>query len=149
MIDKDDTCGCAAHGCPLLGTMTASTGGASEWWCFIHHGADVGRYQALTAEINRRPWLAAAVRDIRSAMRCTKAEWATKFAFVQHELALNQRSDLQWNGSERVPVWGVRLETEIQTGCREIIQAAPPRQARVTEDTGSFNRVGFDVPEPA
>lgn len=147
------SCYCAAHGCPLLGTMANSTNGASEWWCFIHFGKDVGRLQQITVEINRRAWLAKAITDLRMAYGTD--QWADTYKLAKHELAMQQRNDLQirpeadaktWEGrSESVGRWIQRLESELQSMCSATF-TRPPKQARMAIDE-PLQRVQIPMPE--
>lgn len=137
---------CAAYGCPLIGTSTGSTSGSSEWWCFAHHGADVGRYQAITSELNRLSWLAAAARDVRFHKPGTDDSKAA-FALIEHELEQHKRPDLKWNRFEKRDRWLERLEAEIRTQLADVIQPAPKQAPLGVEQPGSpFSRVAFDMP---
>jgi len=138
---------CAAYGCPMLGTMSTSTNGSSEWWCFAHFGKDAGMLQRLTVEINRREWLAKAITDIRTGY--WSPDWPTVFKAVQHDFAMEQRNDLRYGGSDKdttVWRWVARLEAELQAMCNATF-TKPPRQERMP-DLG-LQRVQLDVPIPA
>jgi len=115
---------CAAYGCKLLGTMSASTAGG-EWWCFAHFGKDIGRAQGITAEIRRLDWLSNAINDVRN--RDNHADYAAAFERISHDLVLAQRSDLRWTEGEDEAQWLARLETELA----QLLAASfkpPPRQ---------------------
>lgn len=45
--------GCAAHGCPLPGSITATThpGENTEWFCRFHFGENIDKWQRITAAI--------------------------------------------------------------------------------------------------
>jgi hypothetical protein len=45
---------CAANGCCLLGTMSASTQGPKDWWCRLHFGAPRREHDDITARIHNR-----------------------------------------------------------------------------------------------
>lgn len=140
---------CAAYGCPLLGTSSASTQGTSEWWCFAHFGANVGSYQAITSTLRTAEWLSSAVFDVRT-MQPGSNESRAAMSRIRHDFELNGRRDLLIGDHERRGQWLVRLETEL----RALIAAAvtpPPRQAPIipTVDSGTFGRVEFDLPEMA
>lgn len=142
---------CAAYGCPLLGTSSASTQGTSEWWCFAHFGANVGSFQTITNVIREAEWLSQAIVDVRT-MRPGTHESRAAMARIKHDLELQGRHDLLFQAHghdhERRPQWLVRLETEL----RAVISAAvqpPPRQSAIvpTVDSSTFGRVEFDIPE--
>lgn len=50
---------CCAHGCPLPGTMSASTMGGSAWLCRHHYGAASKDWSSITTAITRERALAA------------------------------------------------------------------------------------------
>lgn len=144
MSDHKPGCYCAAHGCPMLGTMATSTTGATEWWCFLHFGKDAVKLQATTVEINRREWLAKAITDIR--MSYGTDAWPNTFKAAKHEIAMHQRNDLQISKDEPVWKWVRRLENELQAMCSATF-TQPPKQVRI--ETEGFQRLQFAVPEPA
>lgn len=111
-VAKRDHCMCAAYGCPLLGTMSGSTGGGT-WWCFAHFGKDVGRFQRITAELHRLKWLLKAISDIRT--REQHVDYNAAFQRIEHDFALAQRKDLVWTTPETIEQWLVRLERELLT----------------------------------
>lgn len=138
---------CAAYGCPLHGTSSTHTTGTAEWWCFAHFRADVGSYQRITAELRRLDWLANAITDVRD--RDVNPNYGAAFQRIEHDLALAQRKDLLWTSPETDAQWMVRLERELEQLLRGDARPAPVQKPLITQDTGSFTRVGFDVPEPA
>lgn len=109
-VAKRDPCMCSAYGCPLLGTMSGSTGGGS-WWCFAHFGKDVGRFQRITSELHRVKWLLKAISDIRT--RDQHADYAAAFQRIEHDFTLAQRKDLLWTAPETVEEWLARLDREL------------------------------------
>lgn len=140
---------CAAYGCPMIGTSSASTQGTSEWWCFAHFGKDVGAYQRITVELNALAWLSDAVRDVR-IIRAGTPESKAAMALLKHNFELNGRKDLLVRDDENRGQWLLRLETELGRMISDAVRPAPRQKPIVqAEDTGSFSRVGFDMPEPA
>lgn len=135
---------CAAYGCPLLGSMSASIQGASEWWCFTHFGKDVGAYQRITAELRRLDWLANAITDVRN--RDVNPNYPAAFQRIEHDLVLAQRSDLLWTSPETDMQWMVRLERELEQLLRGDARPAPAQQPLIAQDTGSFTRVTIEMP---
>lgn len=136
---------CAAYGCPLIGTSTASTSGSSEWWCFAHFGADVGRFQSITTEINRLSWLACAARDVRMHKPGTEASRAA-FALIEHELAMHQRKDLLWNRMETRMQWLLRLEASLLAMVQANLPAVAEQLPLPNKNVGNFGKVEFDMP---
>ncbi|MES2346272.1 MAG: hypothetical protein V4641_01755 [Pseudomonadota bacterium] len=111
---------CTAYGCPLLGTLSASTAGG-DWWCFAHHGKDVGRFQRITADLHRLKWLIQAISDVRT--REQHVDYPAAFQRIEHDFILAQRKDLLWTTPESVEEWLIRLERELTT-----MLAEPPPQ---------------------
>ncbi len=127
------TSDCAAHGCPMLGSMSAGCGGG-EFWCFAHFGRDPGQIQGVTAELHRLHWLAAACRDLRVIAHPTqKAARASVAQRIHQDLALAQRGDLRRKDHETGGAWMVRLETELQRLC--LAAVAPQEQAPIDMET--------------
>lgn len=123
-------CQCAAYGCLMPGTMTLRPG-SSDWWCWLHYGRDVNRYQAITAEIHRLKWLALAIRDIR--IQGASAEWPEVFKRIRNDLAMAQRQDLQWlgKGKETLPEWQTRLEKEMTAMMQPVLRGSMRQQSTV------------------
>lgn len=119
---KTDPARCTAYGCPLLGTLSASTAGGN-WWCFAHHGKDVGQFQRITSDLHRVKWLLKAISDVRT--RDQHADYPAAFQRIEHDFALAQRKDLLWTEGETVEQWLVRLEKELVT---MLAEPPPPVQ---------------------
>lgn len=113
---------CTAYGCPMLGTLSASTAGG-DWFCFAHHGKDVGRFQRITAELHRVKWLIVAISDVRQ--REQHQAYAAAFERIQHDFTLAQRKDLLWTEGENEEQWLARLERELVT---MLAEPPPPKQ---------------------
>lgn len=111
---------CTAYGCPLLGSLSASTAGG-DWFCFAHHGKDVGSFQRITAGLHRVKWLIAAISDVRT--RDQHQDYAAAFQRIEHDFALAQRKDLLWTTPENEEQWLIRLERELVS-----MLAEPPPQ---------------------
>lgn len=47
------TLSCAAHGCPLIGSMTFSTTGSDMWFCRYHYSVDSRDWAGITTRIKR------------------------------------------------------------------------------------------------
>lgn len=138
---------CAAYGCPLIGCSTSSTTGSSEWFCFAHFGAEIGRYQAITRELNELNWLSAAARDVRMH-KPGSADSKAAFALIEHEFTQHERKDLLWDRVETRTHWLGRIEAEIRTRLHNVIQPAQQQHALVekSQSMGNFAKVGFDMP---
>lgn len=112
---------CTAYGCPLPGTMSTSTQGTNEWWCFAHHRKDTGRLQRITAELNRVKWLIQAISDVR--LRDQHQDYNAAFERICHDFTMANRKDLLWTEPETVEQWLIRLERELTS-----MLAEPPAQ---------------------
>lgn len=135
-------CYCAAHGCPLLGVMSASTTGGSDWWCFLHFGKDAARLQAITVEINGREWLAKAITDLRRTVFGTQA-WEETCKAVKHELAMQNRNDLKPHRGQTRWGWILRLESELQAMVGGTFTKQPKQTQLPVE---AMQKVEFEVP---
>ena len=113
---------CTAYGCPLLGTLSTSTGGTSAWWCFAHFGKDPGQLQRITGELHRVKRLLNAISDIRT--REQHQDYPAAFQRIEHDFTLAQRKDLLWTTPETVEQWLVRLERELAA----MLAEPPPQQ---------------------
>jgi hypothetical protein len=125
---------CSAYGCPLMGTMTASTSGADDWACSLHANKGAGQMQAVTVAINRHRWLATAITDVRSFVpgRAGKAELLER---IRHDFTANKRMDLYWaGGTETVRQWVNRLEPELDRIVLAELEL-PPKQETLPTDT--------------
>lgn len=106
---------CSAHHCPCLGTMSRSTTGSDEWFCFIHFSTEPKRWGDISAELNRLGWLVAITRALRLANGNEKA-WCALSA-CQKEIKLNQSSHLERGAHEGLTAWLIRLEGALQQTC--------------------------------
>lgn len=104
------TINCRAYGCPNLGTMTRSTSGTTEWFCFAHFAAELDQWQAISAEMNRLKWLVDVTRKIRENALSNPLGWPAVEAALHKEIALAQRRDLRRGDHEHVNHWLARLE---------------------------------------
>lgn len=100
---------CAAYGCPMIGTMSASTSGG-DFMCCLHFGKEPNELQAITVEINRNLWLAEAIRDIRCSAR--NPGWRETYQKIINDLTVAGRDDLMPKHDGLI-AWMVRLETEL------------------------------------
>lgn len=139
---------CAAYGCPLFGVASTSTSGATgDWWCCCHFGQEVGRIQRITAELSRQPLLVRAVNAIRGAFGKPKPEWQQIARMVVQELTVDQRADLCPLAGESGRAWMVRIENELLAICRPVMQAAVQTSLVPHEDSSSWGKVAFTIPE--
>lgn len=139
---------CSAYGCPLIGSMSTSTGGSDEWWCFAHFRLDYGDVQTATREVNRLSWLAAACRDCRdiAGLKPKSPEWHAAYALAENELTLNGRRDLLPTEGESRRQWLGRLEAALLEIVRESVKPPPLLPVGVGQNTTTFGKVGFDMP---
>lgn len=147
---------CAAYGCPLIGSMSSSTSGSTEWWCFAHFGVQGAQLQAITSELHSLEWLAQAVHDVRfhdkpGTEASRRAFQAIERALIGHghpEL-LWQRPDGSQPGEKRYR-WLERLEAALKTMLDQAGVLNPSSyQATLPIGGGApstFQQVGFDMP---
>lgn len=60
-----DPTACAAHGCPLRGTI--DLGGSGRYLCHGHAHAGLERWPAITQAIRQHEWMLRIVRDVKAA----------------------------------------------------------------------------------
>lgn len=129
MNTQVDTCACCANGCEMLGTSSRSTTGG-DWVCFIHAGTEPGRWQRVTAKLNRLSWLVYIVRDIRA--RAGSKPWSTILVEARKQVVACQRSDLYIKENESPQDWMIRLEGVLAHSCRAMFEAddliKPPQE---------------------
>lgn len=112
------TCDCAAHGCPMYGTSSRSTTGGTDWYCFIHFGAEAKDWPHINAELNRLGWLVKIVRELRQ-LAYVKG-FPSKFtADARQAITLSQRGDLQMRIDEATVDWMIRLEGILAQSCKD------------------------------
>ena len=146
---------CAAYGCSLIGSMTTSTSGSTEWWCFAHFGANPGRFQAITNEIHRLRWLSMAVHDVRFHDKPGTEASRAAFQLIERELTAHQRPDLLWRRpdadhpmGEKRYLWLERLENALRAELAEVLdpKSFEPSLPLGGGSKSTFNQVGFDMP---
>lgn len=141
-----DTTSCAAHGCPMPGSVTSSTSGTQQWFCHFHYNRDAIAWSKVTTELNRLGWLVSACKAIR-AKQCSD-DWPATYRMIQNEMRQNQRSDLLYGDADKgIRAWLHRLEGELVKACnsqqqREIVTAP-------AQKTDSWTRVQHQAPEYA
>lgn len=141
MSDRDHT-KCAAHGCPMLGVMTNNTAGSSDWWCAMHFGKNATQLQAITAELHRMDWLANIILDVRK--HYDTENWKTVYRAAQHDLAMHQRNDLKFDGTESVRHWLERLERALIEACRTKTGNLPfEKPAATAQEIAGLQKVEF------
>jgi hypothetical protein len=133
---------CAAHGCPMPGSVTSSTSGTQQWFCHFHLNCDVVSWNRISNELNRLGWLVAACSAIR-AKQCSD-DWPATYRKIQHEIRQHSRSDLLYNDKIDVGVraWLHRLDSEIAKACN-----SKPQLALVKAAADTWQRVQHEVPE--
>jgi hypothetical protein len=142
-VAERDPCNCAAYGCPMLGAMTNSTLGTSEWFCFLHFDKEATQWQAITAELHRLGWLVDLLRSLRTGIDFEKARSNALACMKQ-----NGSTDLQRLAGESRNAWMRRLEAVLDNSCREAAKEVPVKQARMAQ-ADTWSKVGFDLPETA
>jgi hypothetical protein len=145
-IPDRPSCDCSAYGCKLLGTMTASTTGSSEWFCWLHFGKPAAQWQRITAEINRLGWLADIIRGVR--MHYAGEAWADTYRAAKQSITVNQSGHLLKTESESVKAWMLRLEGALSAACSEPVkEVAFAHTLAPAADT--WSKVGFESPVAA
>jgi hypothetical protein len=129
---------CAAHGCPLFGTL-----GGAPWYCFCHHGRPNGANDAITMHL--RGELSPIVEATLSIRRCFGSfrDHPDVYRSIQKALINADRRDLLLGeadcsphrpGKPIVKQWLARLERELikategygrQQGLSGIVPTAP------------------------
>ncbi|MGG1947086.1 hypothetical protein AB1286_20095 [Trinickia sp. NRRL B-1857] len=110
MIDAGEWGYCAAHGCPLFGSL-----GGSPWYCFCHHGRPNGANDAITQCLrNSEATVVALTKAIRADSISGAKSEATAIALrelkahpMAGELSFNRSKD----GNARA--WLLRLERHL------------------------------------
>lgn len=98
---------CAAHGCPLLGTLCSD-----RWYCFCHINRPASVNDAITIALNRNRAIVDTTLDIRR-MRYS-ADWPTVRASISRRLKAANREDLLPRGTDmNIVAWLMRLEREL------------------------------------
>lgn len=83
--DVDPTA-CAAHGCPLRGTI--DLGGSGRYLCHGHAMVTMDRWPAVTDGIRQHDWMLRIIRDIRAAgSRDTQWRKAAMLAWTEADMA--------------------------------------------------------------
>jgi hypothetical protein len=113
---------CAAYGCPMQGSFSASTRGSTRWVCWLHHDQDVGRWQRITVDLKRLAWLVTAVTSLRRDYG--SAQWDASYAAAYEATRKHQRGDLWHIEGERPLAWFDRLDAALLAGCRAIDEPA-------------------------
>jgi len=143
-IADQDPRQCSAYGCPMPGSMSSSTNGASEWQCWMHFGQPMGRWQQITADLNRMQWLVTTLvklrRDYGSRL------WPDTYREAVQAIKAAQRSDLLIAKDERPSQWFMRLDAALREACAP--EPAPNRQKPVVceQPADTFSKVGFELP---
>lgn len=147
---------CAAYGCPLIGSMSSSTSGSTDWWCFAHFGVQGAQLQAITTELRSLEWLAQAAHDVRFHDKPGTEASRRAFQAIEHQLTLHQREDLLWirpsptHQGEKRYRWLERLENALKV-MLDTAGVLDPSSYQATLPIGggapsTFQQVGFDMP---
>lgn len=93
---------CHCVGCPMPGSLTASTNGSSEWFCRLHFGAPPALWNDISARANNRaPLLQVAEDLLREAPGSQIPAWAVK------TLTASKREALQLPPSQKPTAWAL------------------------------------------
>lgn len=124
---------CRIPGCPLAGTVSGSTGGSSDWYCFIHYGRNAGQLRAIGERLDPFKWLAGVTIEIRAGMG--SKEWPEVYRRLKQEILRRQRPDLLNAKGESAYRWVVRLENHLHDQCTQDIRREPPKEKPGKKDT--------------
>lgn len=144
-VASQDPSKCAAYGCPMVGTMSGSTVGTSEWYCWLHFGKEAVQWQAITVELNHLRWLVEAVNGMRRHYR--GPGWSDAYLSALQAIRANQRTEWEKLQSESVTQWLQRLDNELGKAAAQATKP-PVKQARM-EQADTWSKVNFEVPEAA
>ncbi len=149
-VAQQDPRQCCAYGCPMPGSMSASTTGTSEWQCWLHFGASPGKWQRISADLNRVSWLVTSITTMRRDYGGKREKWAETYRDAVQAIRANQRTDLLRAKDETLPLWFARLDSALRACCGiEDEPAGAPRQQTLMatlQDSGTFAKVAFPVP---
>lgn len=135
---------CAAYGCPMLGTMSMSTTGSNDWYCWLHFGREATQWQRITTELRRFDWLIEAMQEMRRNYGFDG--WDEAYLGAMKAIRLHQRLDLEYLKPEPVGQWFARLDKVLQEACAGIARdfLSMPQQQSET-----WSKVGFEAPAAA
>lgn len=114
---NDHSIHCAANGCPMHGSMSTSTTGGGQWYCFLHFGCKPDRVHSITDELQRLSWLVKLTQNVRA--KGGSKEWDALETAANREIRLNQSSHLIRGDHESLPKWLARLEDTLRAACAE------------------------------
>jgi hypothetical protein len=115
---------CAANGCPAHGTMSTSTTGNGQFYCFLHFGCKPGTGHAITDELQRLGWLVKLTQTLRA--KADTKEWDAIEVAAGKEIRLNQSSHLLRGQQESLNKWLYRLEDTLRAACAVAIEPQHP-----------------------
>lgn len=142
-VAQQDPRQCCAYGCPMPGSMSASTTGSTEWQCWLHFGRGPGSWQRITAELNRMGWLVHALVTLRRDYG--SRQWPETFTAATKAIKAAQRGDLTWSRGETVREWFMRLDGALREACAP--EPAPQQSLIVKQESAeTFSKVDFEMP---
>lgn len=108
-----DPTACAAHGCPLRGTI--DLGGSGRYLCHGHAMVTMDRWPAVTDGIRQHDWMLRIIRDIRAA-GSQHTQWR-KVAMLAWAVEPEMVPDAQ--ETQALYVARLVLDLEYRVGARE------------------------------
>lgn len=107
--------GCAAHGCPLHGSISSSVSGGSMFMCAMHFRAHASNWHEVTARIRRNMTLVNLIREIRMTQNGRPFDYKTWMATLSHSAPqyIPNDDDRRRNGKFSMRKWQERLEKEL------------------------------------
>lgn len=118
ILTKFDGTRCAAHGCPMPGSMSQSTSGNDKWFCRFHNNIEYDSWRNVSSQLNRMFWLVSSLNKILA--RKSFDDWEGTYRNIQNVMRQNQRSDLLYNEEIDFGIYGwiLRLDREISNSCK-------------------------------
>jgi hypothetical protein len=100
---------CAAHGCPLPGSVSDNTRGEGPWTCSPHRRADSKDWPAVTERLTANRWLVKAMTVLRT--EDVTPELAQRISYAANERGF---SPLAWvEDEETVRQWAYRFQMSV------------------------------------
>jgi hypothetical protein len=113
---------CAAHGCPLAGSLAESSH-SSNWWCSYHYGVHSTDLPRVTSVLNQHRAITDLIAEMRRALTSTeihpdqlKTEWAnwkqrvSGFAIPPHKVGEHMDDPRAWAHRVEAMLGGLIVE---------------------------------------
>ena len=124
--DVDPTA-CAAHGCPLRGSV--DVGNTGRFQCHCHAHATIDRWPAITQAIRQHEWMLRIIRDVKAA-GSQHTQWR-KVAMLAWAVEPEMAPDA--NETQALYVARLLQDFEFRVGAREHKPGPQVRQRTMAE----------------